>query len=140
MEKEYKLNPEQIQYMTIEDEHQSIHNVVKVNAHNWLYRLLHPNTEPEYKYIIKYKVFRHQYNYSIDEFFEDPDNDKNYMRPLIMDGVLQDNVLRTKSCVKIYYSDRDCFRKTFENTLDRDHWLKETGLDKVAESFINTTF
>ena len=130
------LNPNLIRYMAIDDTDVSSIPVIKVNAHNWLYRLFHPNAEPEYKYIIRYNVFRHQFDYSIDSFFEDPDYDKIYLRPLFIEGELQDEYLRIKPYVKIWYDNNDCFRKTFENELDRDQWLKETGLDKVAETLI----
>lgn len=55
---------------------------------------------------------------------------------MFIEGELQDEYLRIKPYVKIWYDNNDCFRKTFENELDRDQWLKETGLDKVAETLI----
>lgn len=134
-----KLNPKLTRYMSIEDTCISSIKVIKVNAHNWLYRLIHPNAEPEYKYIIRQEFGRHQWNYSIDDFFADPDNDKLYLRPLFVDGELQDKCLRIKPRVRIWYSDTDCFIKSFENQSDRDQWLKETGLDKETETFITIT-
>ncbi len=134
-----KFNPKLIRYMSIEDTCTSSIKVIKVNAHNWLYRLIHSNAEPEYKYIIRQEFGRRQWNYSIDGFFADPDNDKLYLRPLFVDGELQDKCLRIKPRVKIWYSDTDCFVKTFENQSDRDQWLKETGLDEETDTFIIIT-
>lgn len=37
-----KLNPKLTRYMSIEDTCISSIKVIKVNAHNWLYRLIHP--------------------------------------------------------------------------------------------------
>ena len=146
MENETKkyINPEQIVVMTISDPEPSTdlsicsNEIIKVDARPWYTKLFHPNSEPKYEYRIKKRVLRYVETFTFEEFFNDPENQETYLYPVIENGVLLNNSLLLKPNVTLYCSNGKEYRARFENVMERDRWLAETGLDKILEKFIQT--